>query len=463
MEKNAEQLAAYLAEQSIVRRPVVKQADPGLQTRMFTAMQNVKAAESSVVDRATGAITSAGRSAGDFLSNLPNWANAAGKNDSILRHGAIGAGVGGLGTLLISKLMGRKWKDALWDALLGAGVGGAGGAGYELLSQTADGTAENIVNKKTLQPGRRITVNLPYGKVTVTVGDDGNVIYNRYTIPFKDAINAAIARGGQVTEAEAVADPTAMSTSEYAKDMAGYGGLGFLGAGGAGAAIRELQRYRGRQRAYKGIVPGTGTTGDATNWLQKGIDSYVNELSKRTPVISASDTQLLSDLQTAQDIVTGDAASNNPVSGGNPVTRFLSRIGRAGRTMVDKQLGKKVMSTRDAKPLVKRVRKYIGVGESTPRSQRLRHAVLNMSAAIPRASQVAVDSVLRGKHKSQPWTTFKHYGTAGAVAGLFMRGINIANEEQARLNTYHQTIANDKAQVPLLLRAKALAESTAQD
>ena len=104
------QLAMTLADQSVVCRRIVKMADPGWQKSAL--------------------------SPGEAVDNVSQWANEGDGAQPTLRHGAIGAGIGGLGTLLVSKLLGRKWKDALWDSILGAGVGGLGGAGYKVLSDS---------------------------------------------------------------------------------------------------------------------------------------------------------------------------------------------------------------------------------------------------------------------------------------------------------------------------------------
>ena len=176
MDNHIPQLVTYLAKQAVVRRPVVQSANPGLRNRMLTVMIKAAAPE----------ITPAGSPESPPESS--SWANRAdsafGDWSPALRHGAIGAGVGGLGTLMVSKLMGRKWKDALWDSLLGAGVGGLAGAGSKLLSQTMQNSAPNQLGASPLATGgKRVLIKLKNGPQTwATVDKNNRLILDKYAL-----------------------------------------------------------------------------------------------------------------------------------------------------------------------------------------------------------------------------------------------------------------------------------------
>ncbi len=63
---------------------------------------------------------------------------------------ATGAGIGGLGTLLVSKALGRSTSDALKDSLWGAGAGAAAGLGYKAIPDAAAGKLPFAAQEKNI-------------------------------------------------------------------------------------------------------------------------------------------------------------------------------------------------------------------------------------------------------------------------------------------------------------------------
>lgn len=278
-----------------------------------------------------------------------------------INRAGIGAGVGGLGTLLVSKLMGRKWKDALWDSLIGAGVGGVAGAGSKFLPDLIAGKTPGEAGPVTagMKPVTATIENLTTGVVhenqTVFVDADGNLANIPSQRGWGPETKITLHKGQEV-----LGDP---ETDRGFLDVSvPAAGAGVVGAGvGAGVnALRNRYLVRGtdkaRRQAYRpAMTSGVATAGDLHAAEVQKAQTTLNS-GKSTAADRAQAQKDLIELRrtgTALEMLAEMASSASPGEARKFVTGDQGAIQRilktqARKSVSDSQAGRRFTGAADA-------------------------------------------------------------------------------------------------------------------
>ena len=416
MEKTAEHLSVIFTMQALARRETEKWAGGP------TAMEQVQGALSQDGDSQDGDAVSA-------------WANGGvegplGEWSPTVRHGAIGAGLGGLAALIISKLKGRKWKDALWDSVLGAGIGGLGGAGYKLMSQELVGDGPSALDSKSMVGSIPRTYTDANGKKTMIAQRPDGTYGSWENIPYPDEVIDP----NRVGVYEGMTTPVMGATNnlDYLAAQGTSEGLGTLGGGavtgaGVGLGIGSAANRRSRTRSVDAM----------TRPVNIQLQAASSEMDAASSVVAKANKALALAAATGGNVNAATAARNSAnkrLTAASDIIRdlniFQGQLTRAKgsgkynpRNMGTRRLADALAARGDSGLLHKRFPGLWGTADLVPGAQ----------------AQNASNTTARGGKPQNEGSYPKTRAAVGGAIGLGVAGVaNAFNRYSAGINNANQ-------------------------